>query len=161
MTQDFGNPAPVSLARSFLIFTGAYVLATALVMVITTLLNFDVPSAMGIIILVAVTGPVMQAFVSKEGRTMTGRERLIFAVGATLIALALSILFLVGVLFYHGIPLSLGSIQAMVGINGPINGLVVLAIAAIALIVPVLVIYFTSGFMGRNALKQRNKLASR
>jgi hypothetical protein len=159
MTQDLDSPAAASLMRSFLIFSGAYVLATVVVMVITRLLNFDVPSAMGIIILVAITGPVMQAFVAREGRTMTSRERLIFAAGATLIALVLSIVFLASMLFYYGIPLSLGSIQAMIGINGPINGLVVLAIAAVALIVPMLVIYFTSGFMGRNALKQRAKIA--
>jgi uncharacterized membrane protein len=149
--------APASLARSFLIFAGAYVLASAAVLLITSLLHFNPPSAMGIIILVAVTGPVMQAFVSAEGRTMTVRERLIFALGATLIALVLSLLILAAMLVYYGAPLSLESLKVMIGINEPINGMLFLLIGAVALIVPFLVIYFVSGFMGRNALKQRLK----
>jgi hypothetical protein len=144
---------PAKLTPYLLTFTGIYLLAIAAVFAITTLLNFEAPSAMGIVTLMVAVAPVMQSFVKKEGRVPTKRERVNFATGGTLLSIICSILaVIVAVLALDGaaamndlVTLGLSELSAHPGLFA--------AIAAAVIVVSWLVIYFSSGFTARNSLK--------
>jgi len=69
----------VSLQKYVIQFAGVYVLCNITIFAITTLFNFDVPSSMGIVTLIASTAPVMQSFVKREQRVPSSRERDFFS----------------------------------------------------------------------------------
>jgi NhaP-type Na+/H+ or K+/H+ antiporter len=141
----------LSTKRYLLQFTGAYAVCVVLVILITTVLNFDVPNAMGIITVIAATTTVIQSFVKREGRVPTKTERVRFAVLATVITLIITAL-LVGLslLIYQINPFDILRAESV-----PFWG--VALIAALAAAITWVVIYFFSGFMAKQAMKQIEK----
>lgn len=132
-------------------FAGVYILCNILVAAITYVLNFEVPSSMGIITLIASTAPVMQSFVKREQRVPTKSERSNFATFATLASLVLSaVVFLTLFAVYQVNPLDLMSVLG-------IPFYAVAALLAFAVALSWIVIYFFSGFMAKQTLKQIEK----
>ncbi len=141
----------VSLQKYVMQFAGIYVLCNIAIFTITTLLNFDVPSSMGVITLIASTAPVMQSFVKREQRVPSNRERTSFATLATAASLILSAM-LAGIMLavYQINPLALMDVFSI-----PVWA--VLAMVLFAIVLTWVVIYFFSGFMAKQTLKQIEK----
>jgi hypothetical protein len=145
------NENTLAANRYLFQFIGAYVLCSAIIFAITTLLNFDVPSSMGIITLIASTAPVVQSFVKREQRLPSKGERARFALLATTASLALSALAVLAMLSVY----SVGPMEALQTLGIPLWGAALLAV--IAILVSWLVLYFFTGFMSKQALKQIEK----
>lgn len=151
MTDIKGTENSFAGQRYLLQFTAYYVLCIAAVVAITSFLKFDVPSSMGIITLIAATAPVIQGFVRRENRVPSKSERMKFATLATAITLILTALFIaVSLAFYQVNPFDL--MQAMA-----IPAWVIVAGALFAAVLSWVVIYFFTGFMARQTLKQIEK----
>jgi hypothetical protein len=151
MTLENITSKPVSLFPYFLQFMGIYAFCALLVGLIAYYLNFDVPSSMGIILLVVTTSVVVQNFVRKYERALTSSERWRFAGFAVLANILLTIVFAAAFLGAFGISLD----QALLMLGLPFNFLALIGL--FSLIVTGLVVYFSSGFMGRQAMKKLEK----
>jgi hypothetical protein len=151
MTNMNTTANELSAQRYLLQFTGSYVVCVVLVILVTTVLNFDVPNAMGIITVIAATTTVIQSFVKREGRIPSKNERVRFAALATVITLIITAL-LVGLslLIYQVNPFDILRTEGV-----PLWGVVL--IAALAAAISWIVIYFFSGFMAKQTLKQIEK----
>jgi hypothetical protein len=147
---------PVSLTRYVLQFLGIYALGILATVGITMLLNFDPPSATGIILLVAASGGVAQSFVGKTGRVMLKPERVKLAAIATAVTTLMSALW---VWWAMSLDPSLQSeIAPMLQDKGFFPILV--AIAVFVVILSWAVVYFTLGFFCKSALKRLQKTVS-
>lgn len=155
MTDMNGTENSFASQRYLLQFTAYYVLCIVAVVAITSLLKFDVPSSMGIITLIAATAPVIQGFVKRENRVPSKSERMKFATLATVITLILTALFIaLWLAIYKANPFDL--MQAMA-----IPAWVILAGALFAAVLSWVVVYFFTGFMSRQAMKQIEKAKSK
>lgn len=86
------NPS-VALTKYFIQFSAIYVLCTLIVVLATSLLDFDVPSAMGIIVLLAAVSSPIKSFVNDQKRVFTLGERLRFSTGIAFASLVLNVAF--------------------------------------------------------------------
>jgi hypothetical protein len=146
MTNTSLSPNPVSWGHYILIFLGANVLCNVAVLLITTVLNFEIPSSMGIIMLMVSVMPAVESFVKNESRVLSKSERVQFASLGTASYLALSAFF--GVIAYMFGAFSLQEIL------NEIPFLFLLLLIAIVVVVCWLVIYFGTGFMAKQSLKR-------
>ncbi len=143
--------SPVSLQKYVIQFAGLYVLCNIAIFAITTLFNFDAPSSMGIVTLIASTAPVMQSFVKREQRVPSSRERVLFASMATAASLILSAVL-------AGIMLAVYQLNPLVVMDVfSIPAWAILATVVFAIVLTWVVIYFFSGFMAKQTLKQIEK----
>ena len=147
------------MGRYVLQFAGVYALGLVVSFAAAAILKFNLPSAMGIIILMgALTSPI-QSFVKAHKRIFLKGERLKLATGVGMATLAVNgVLTAVSLLIFGGLG-ALDSLLALAkrdGISGP---LVIAAIAALSFAVVWLVTYvFSGGFFPRQVLKQVNTL---
>jgi hypothetical protein len=155
----------VEMKPYLLQFVGVYALCIVAIYLITTLLNFDAPSSMGMATLIAATAPVMQSFVNKEQRVPTRSERANFATLATVATLVIGVLIVIlwSTVFQTN-PLELLNATDTIGAGlggGSIlsAGFMVIALAAMAIaaVLSWVVVYFFSGFMANQTLKQIEK----
>jgi hypothetical protein len=156
MTNE-ATPQPISMMSYALKFTGISTLLSLLVVVITELIKFDVPSSMGIITLVAASAPVAQSFVTKNGRVMSKGERVSFATLGTIFSVLTSLVVYAGFLKFSGVELSVATLNEVFGTTEIPWGILA-AILAFALVVSWLVLYFTTGWMCRGAMKRLSKV---
>ena len=141
-------------------FTMAYALCLAMILAITTVLRFEVPSSMGIISLMAAMSWPVQTYVMKTGQALTNGQRARFALWGTLISIALS-LAITGAVMYalSGTAQFDAFLSEIKSMWAELPALVV-ALPFITLGVSWLVLYFGSGFMGRMAVKQMKKASA-
>ncbi len=149
-------PQPISMMSYALKFTGISTLLSLLVIVITELIKFDVPSSMGIITLVAASAPVAQGFVTKNGRVMSKGERVSFATLGTIFSVLTSLVVYAGFLKFSGVELSVATLNEVFGTTEIPWGILA-AILAFALVISWLVLYFTTGWMCKGAMKRLAK----
>jgi heme/copper-type cytochrome/quinol oxidase subunit 4 len=142
-----------SLAPYFKQFALYYCLTTLVTVAIVSLLQFEMPSSMGIIILMAAASGPFVSFVHATKRAPTKGERARFATGATIIATLLSMIFFVGGAYVMGgvdlLHYFAGLAQKLWTDEPPLAA----ALPFIALFVSWVVIYFTSGFYTKQVLK--------
>jgi hypothetical protein len=150
------TPEPVSMLSYALKFTGITFLLTLLVVVITELLKFDVPSSMGIITLVVSAAPVAQGFVAKNSRVMSKGEHVSFATLGTIFSVLASLIMYAGFLKFSGVELSIETLNQAFGTT-EIPWAILAAILAFALVVSWLVLYFSTGWMCKSAMKRLAK----
>jgi hypothetical protein len=155
MTID-ATPQPASMMSYALKFTGISILLSLLIVVITELLKFDVPSSMGIITLVAASAPVAQGFVTKNGRVMSKGERVSFATLGTIFSILASLVLYTGFLKFSGVELTGATLNEAFGTTEIPWGILA-AILAFALVVSWVVLYFSTGWMCRSAMKRLEK----
>jgi hypothetical protein len=141
----------VSMKNYMLQFVGIYILCSAAIILIPLFLNFEIPSSMGIVTLIAATAPVMQSFVKREQRVPTKAERRNFATLSTLVSLLLSAVLILGSLALYQV----GPLEAIAALQIP--AWVIALIILISGLLSWLVIYFFSGFMARQTMKQIEK----
>jgi hypothetical protein len=150
-------PQPISMMSYALKFTGISTLLSLLVAFITELLKFDAPSAIGIITFIAASAPVAQGFVTKNGRVMSKGERVTFAILGSIFSLIALLAFDAGLMVFSGVELSLATLNEMFGTTEIPWGILA-AILAFALVISWLVLYFTTGWMCRGAMKRLQKV---
>jgi hypothetical protein len=141
----------LSLQKYVLQFTASYLLCSAAVFVITSFMNLAVPSGMGIVALMVSIAYPLDTFVKSEQRLMTKGERARFAFLATLSSLVLSAIVILAACTYYKI-----GPTKLIGISG-IPDWVLGLLAAFAVLVSWVVIYFGSGTIGKQALKRFEK----
>ena len=150
------TPQPTSMLSYALKLTGISTLLSILVIVITELLKLDVPSAMGIITLVAATAPVAQGFVTKNGRVMSNSERVSFATLGSIFSILASLVLFAGFAKFSGVELSAATLNEVFGTT-EIPWAILAGILAFALVISWLVLYFTTGWMCKGAMKRLQK----
>jgi hypothetical protein len=155
--NDATASQPVSMMSYALKFTGISILLSLLIVVITELLKFEVPSSMGIITLVAASAPVAQGFVTKNGRVMSKGERVSFATLGSIFSLLASLVLFAGFAKFSGVELSVATLNEVFGTTEIPWGILA-GILAFALVVSWLVLYFTTGWMCRGAMKRLTKV---
>lgn len=151
------TPEPTPMLLYALKFTGISTLLSLLVIIITELLKFDVPSSMGIITLIAAVAPVAQSFVTKNGRVMSKGERVSFATLGSIFSLITSLVLFAGFAKFSGIELSMATLNEVFGTTEIPWG-ILSAILAFALVVSWLVLYFSTGWMCKGAMKRLAKI---
>lgn len=155
MTTE-ATPQPISMLSHALKLTGISILLSLLLIVITEILNFDLPSSMGIITLIAAVAPVAQGFVAKNGRVMTKGERLSFATFGSIFSFLASLVLFIGLMKFFGVEISVATLNQVFGTTEIPWGILA-AILAFALVVSWLVIYFSAGWMCKGAMKRLEK----
>jgi hypothetical protein len=141
-----------------IVFGGIYLLCIVISVAASSLLNFDLPSSMGIIILIAALTAPVQSFVKDHLRVFTTGERALFAawIGLAVVVLNLCL----GLAFLYGVDALLGGtnpIKVMLaqaarsGISAPVA---FLGMAAISFAVSWIVTFFFAGFYARQSLKR-------
>jgi hypothetical protein len=148
---------PISMLSYALKLTGISILLSLLLIVITEILNFDLPSSMGIITLIAAVAPVAQGFVAKNGRVMTKGERVSFAAFGSIFSFLASLVLFLGLMKFFGVEISVATLNQVFGTTEIPWGILA-AILAFALVVSWLVLYFTTGWMCRGAMKRLSKV---
>jgi hypothetical protein len=145
-----GTSEPVQLIRYILQFAGIYLVAIIAVIAVTTLLKFDTPSAMGIIVLIAASSGVAQSFVKNTKRVMEKSERVTLATAGTAITTLLSFLWVWVATSID--PAFASEIRPMLQDSGFLP--ILIGIVIFAILLSWAVIYFTLGFFGKSALKR-------
>jgi hypothetical protein len=134
-------------------FTGIYVLC-CLALSIAAYFIPSLPNSLGIVALIAAVAPVGQMFARDKGRVPTSGEKASFATLGTLASLAVS-----AALFLAFVAIEVGPSQAVPAIgalmqSAGVGPVFIAAVLAFAIAVSWLVIYFFSGMMAKQALKQ-------
>ncbi|EJN00021.1 ABZJ_00895 family protein [Phyllobacterium sp. YR531] len=86
MTVSDTVSTPVDLKKYVLMFGGILLFCQVVVIIITSVLQFDVPAAMGIIVVMAALSTPIMLFVKKYERVFTQRERVSFSNMAAIVA---------------------------------------------------------------------------
>jgi hypothetical protein len=158
MDQTHVSNEPVPLLRSVLIFCGSLIALQIILMLISGLLQFDLPSAMGVIVAVFATQASMMDFVKQYARAPTTGERLRFATGAAIASVFVTML-IIGLFSIRTGNTELDVLLSEAKAGGIPSIVVFGGIALVATVVTWLVAYFASGLLARNALKAAAKQA--
>ena len=155
MTMPAETTKPVALLPYVLKFAALYALASIVVIVITTMLNFEIPSAMGIITLIATVAPIAQMFVTAEKRPMTNRERVRFATGDTVAVVLVTAALVTALSLAFG---GLAALQELIATaKREATPLIVAIVAGVTIALTWPLTYFCVGFQGRQTFKQLTK----
>ncbi len=152
------SPASGSLTKPLLIFTAFIIAGNIILAIIGSYI--ELPSSIGIIVMVAAAMGAGQSFGNSTRRLMTKGERFRFALIATLIAIVVAILAFWAAFAYYGVPFTLQNMMLGFGIApGEVEEFksIMMIIIPIALLINIAVAYFTVGFGARSALKQLEK----
>jgi hypothetical protein len=152
MTSE-AAPQPVAMLPYALKLAGISVLLSILLLVIVMFTKIELPSAMGMVTLIAATAPVTQGFVTKNGRVMSKGERVSFASFGSIFSLLASLILTAAVLSFSGIELSFEMLNAVLGTTET-PWVVLVGILAAGLVIGWLVLYFSTGWMCRGAMKR-------
>jgi hypothetical protein len=147
---------PVSMLPYALKFTGISILLSLFVVLVTELVSFDVPSSMGIVILVVVASVVVQGFVAKNSRVMSTSERLSFSTLGTIFSFLSSLIFYAGFMKFAGVEISAATLSQVLG-TSEIPWTILAAVLAFAFVITWLTLYFSTGWMCRSAMKRLGK----
>lgn len=146
------------VAPAIVRFAIAFVLCVAIVYAVTALLNFQVPSSMGVITLVVALAPAFDVFVRATGRVMTAGEKLRFSASAAAIALLVNVSALLIQAYVAFGFVSFGNLAAMLGLGrAKLDPSIAALGLAGAFVVAFVVTYVSAGFMARGALKRLAK----
>ena len=159
--QDAKLNTPVPMMRYILQLGGLIVLLTVVVIVAAMVLKFTVPSAMGIITLMAALAAVTQSFVRREGRALLGSERVTLAFGAVLLTLIIGAATILAIALASDVPLTTAGLGMAFFGDAAMPWWVFPVGFAVSAIVAWLVTYFAAGFMSRSAKKAIDKQAAK
>lgn len=149
------------MIKYVLMFGGIYLLCLILAIGTSLLLGFELPSAMGIIVLIAAMAPVVQKFVRDHRRVLTLGERTTLATGIGVAVIILN-LGLAGIAFYAA-KIFVGDTNPFAYIQGLLDmaardgfsaPVVFLGLAAISFVVSWLAAFFYASFGARASLKR-------
>jgi small-conductance mechanosensitive channel len=157
MTQTSPNTGKINLLPHVLQFCGTYVLCLVAIIIITTLLNFEIPSAMGIIALIAALSAPVVSFVKKSGRAFSTGERVRFATGVSLALIAINLILVLGQKLAGIGPDVFNELARALASEGISVPVVIAGLVVFSFLLSWVVTYFFSGFMSRQQAKQRNK----
>lgn len=149
------TPQPISMLPYALKLAGISALLSMLLAVFVIFTGIELPSAMGMITLIAATSPVAHGFVTKNNRVMSKGERVSFATLGTIFSLLVSLILSAAFLSFSGIELSLAALNEMLK---DISWAIIAAIFAFAILISWLAIYFSTGWMCKGALKRLAKV---
>lgn len=142
---------------ALMLFLLAYLGCSAFVYVISLFIDLSNNSFMGIVALMAAALPAGQKFFASNTRLPTTSEKLQFSLYGSIISIIVSALIVVGTALYFGLPLSLDSIGAMVGMPTA-DVPMILTFALIAgLVLGTGLIYLFFGMGAKTALKQSQR----
>lgn len=102
-----------SLARPLAVFGFTLILVMAVLVALSQFVELPGGSAMGVVSLLVATLPAGQSFYKAAQRRATFAEKLMFALGATLIAAVINLAVLYGILTYYGVEFSRANIMAV------------------------------------------------
>ncbi|MBA8879901.1 ABZJ_00895 family protein [Phyllobacterium myrsinacearum] len=150
------SPVQTSLTPTLIRFILAFILCVIVVQVAIVLLNLKMPSAMGIITLVAALAPAFDLFARTTGRVMTSGEKVRFSLSVAIITLVINIATLLVFTYLAMGSISLANITSYLGL-GQIDPFFVTLLVGLGLVIAFVITYFSAGFMGRGALKRLAK----
>jgi hypothetical protein len=154
LTQPLANTRKTNLLPYVLQFCGLYLLYLVIVIAVTTLLNFEIPSAMGILAFIVALSTTVASFVKQSGRGLMTGEKLRFATGVSSSLLAMNvILVFLQKLMGNGSDVfnALARELASEGISMPVA---IAGLAVFTFLLSWIVTYFLSGFMGLYQVKK-------
>jgi hypothetical protein len=140
-----------SLTKYVVQFAGGFILLGAVLVVVSTLLNVQLPSSVTFGILIGATGYPVFNFVKTEQRLMEPHERARFALWATLVNVAVLIPIFLGVCALDHV-----SPMDFIAASGVSLG-EALFVAIFALVLTWVPVYFAAGMFGKVGMKQLDK----
>ncbi|MGL4320139.1 MAG: ABZJ_00895 family protein [Paracoccaceae bacterium] len=154
-----------SMAKLLGIFTLAWVAAQAALMALNYFFpNLNVRGSVSIVMVMIAAMSAGQSYARQTGRRPAGREKLVFAFLATLIAFALSVAATWGIFRYFGLPLTLENIAlaATGDVSAAADIAPFLAIgAAVVGLLSLFLCWFGFGMGARNQIKQAERAAAK
>jgi hypothetical protein len=158
MSIEQQHTAPVNMVPFVGYFLIALFALQVLVIVITSIFEFDAGSAMGIIVMFVSTQWPMSVFVNQYSRMPTKGERARFAIYCAFagLVLSLALIYVLGLIFGQNVLSVLFAEARASGMSAP---LVIGGILLIGFAVGWLVVYFASGFSAKQAIKIFEKKA--
>ena len=158
MTMPTDAAKPLALLPYVLKFAALYGLISIALIVISSVFQFELPSAMGIVTLMASLAGIIPMFVAAEKRVMTTGERVRFATWVTIAVLLVTLALVVAVsLAFGGVAALLELIDTAKKEASP---LIVAIVTAVTVALTWIVTYFYTGFHGRQTLKLIEKKAT-
>jgi uncharacterized membrane protein (DUF485 family) len=145
------------LLRYILYFCGVYIICVIIMVVVSMLLQFDLPSSTGIIALIAALSAPVSSFVNNNQRVMTKRERARFSLGVGLASLVISFGFIALQKALIRGSNELDQLTTEAAGDGLSPAIIYAGIAGIAFILTWVVTYFFAGFHANQTLKRLNK----
>ncbi|MEC9342239.1 MAG: ABZJ_00895 family protein [Pseudomonadota bacterium] len=118
----------------------------------TVLFDFAPPTSIGLIIASVSAIYPGQIFVQQTGRLMAVRERVAFAIGASVLGFAVSIVQMAAGMVIAGARLSLEGFRQYAGISGEIGYPVMVGVTLFSLLITGAAIYFFVNMMGKQTL---------
>ena len=159
-TTDFSP-----LARMLTAFLGVLLFGHVL---LTGFANYfpdlKMPNSIGLIIVAAASTYAGQFFTRSLGKAMSAKEKLTFALAATILGIALTASVIWAQFAYYGLTFNVDSVLFLV-LGGAVSAeekkMVLLVGGGIGCIVSVVVCYFGSGFGAKSYLKQMDRQAAK
>jgi hypothetical protein len=151
MNNDAAN-GPASLTQPLIIFLAINLVLIILAQAAAIIFNFALPSATGIIIMMAALPAAMQSFVKSVGRIPSKGERIRFASLGSIGVLAVSAISILGLMLYYRL-----NLEQLLGI-GPITPMMTAIVLGISLFVSWLLIYFGSSIFAKQQAKLLAKI---
>lgn len=153
------------LAKMLLVFLGTLIAGNGLVILIESFLpNVSMPGSIGIVFAMVASMSAGGTAATALGRPLVAREKLTFAVTATVASLVLTVAFLWGLFAWHGVPFSLANlIMAVTGEAAPDGEITTYLpwIGLFAIVASVIVCYFGAGFGAKNQLRALERRAAK
>ena len=153
-----------ALGRALLTFAVVMIAAQAFIWAVSYIWPaFEIPSAMGLIIVMSSALGGGQVYATNVGRTLTMGEKSRFALGATAISLTLMVAVLYGIFAFAGEPVTFENLSILIsGTPSDANEIrdwLWVFIAGIAALTFVLT-WLAAAFGARSAIKARDKRAA-
>ncbi|PLP59004.1 hypothetical protein CYK37_10895 [Mesorhizobium loti] len=157
MTISNDTAAPASMLKYALLFGLMMLFCQVVVAALTTVLKFETPAAMGIIVIMASLAFVMQKFVTDNKRPLLSSERLSLATLGAIVAVvvtaalqALSAL-LLDIAGEHD---ALKEVIRELTVGNASPNLTFAVLAALVFVLTFVIIFASAGFLARGALKR-------
>ena len=152
------------LGRMLAVFLAVLVGGNALLAALSYMFpDFPLPGSTGVIFMMVSSMSAGQSVAGRLGRLVTAREKLVFAVAATVSTCLLAVAILWAILAYFGFPLTVqNAVAAMTGEMVPDAELLSILpwVLLFAVVVNLLIAYFFVGFGVKSQLKALEKKAA-
>lgn len=153
------------LPKMLLVFLGTLIAGNVLLFLIQTFLpNVPMPGSIGIVFAMIASMSAGGSAATTLGRTLPAKEKLVFAVAATLASLVLTVALFWGLFAWHGVPFTMSNvIMAVTGDAAPDAEIATFLpwIALFAVVISLLVCYFGVGFGAKNQLRALERKAAK
>jgi heme/copper-type cytochrome/quinol oxidase subunit 2 len=157
MTPDM-TAGSASLTKPLLAFGGLLILGQVLLTILASYV--EMPSSIGIVILMAAGMAGGQTFGNTARRLMTKAERFKFAIAGTIAAIVIGFAGLYATFAYYAVPFSFENFALGMGIPAgevaDFRSFMAIGLV-IGLLVSLIVLYFAAGFGSRTSVKQLEK----